>query len=87
MICRTAVELVCRSVDARLSLAERVGLRVHTLFCSPCRRVRGELLHLHRLCQEGDATRTSAGALSSEGRERIAAALQQIRRPNDERFR
>ncbi|QEL17754.1 hypothetical protein [Limnoglobus roseus] len=77
MICRTAVELVCRSVDVRLTRVERMGLAVHTFFCSPCRRFRGELLQLHHLWEADDAAPPSAATLSPEGRERISAAFGQ----------
>ena len=77
MICRTAVELICRSLDAPLSAGARVGLWVHTLLCGPCRRFRRQMLRLDAACaaaaQEGPPP--GEERLSAVARERIVAAL------------
>jgi hypothetical protein len=76
MICRTAVELICRSVDAPLSAGERVGLGVHTLFCGPCRRFRRQLRRLDAACGAAAWEEPKGGeSLSAAARERIVAAL------------
>ena len=77
MICPTAVELICRSVDAPLSAGERVGLGAHTLWCSPCRRFRRQLLRLDAACEAAarEAPPPDGERLSPAARERIAAAL------------
>jgi hypothetical protein len=76
MICRTAVELICRSVDAPLSAGERVGLGVHTLFCGPCRRFREQMRRLDAACESAPREDPPGGdTLSTAARERIAAAL------------
>jgi hypothetical protein len=76
MICRVAVELVCRSLDAPLSLGERTGLRAHTLFCGPCRRFRRQLFRLHDVWETAvNNGLPAAGGLPAEARERIAATL------------
>ena len=76
MICRTAVELICRSVDARTSAGERVGLGVHTLFCGPCRRFRRQMGRLDAACMAAALEDPPGGdTLSAAARERIAAAL------------
>ncbi|HJZ58045.1 MAG TPA: hypothetical protein VKE74_24095 [Gemmataceae bacterium] len=76
MICRTAVELICRSVDAPLSAGERVGLGVHTLFCGPCRRFRGQMGRLDVACEAAAREDPPGGeTLSAAARERIVAAL------------
>ena len=78
MICRTAVELVCRSPDARLSAAERAGLGVHTLFCGPCRRFRRQALRLEAFYGAAAGQDPPGGeTLPGAARERIAAALEQ----------
>lgn len=77
MICRTAVEIICRSVDVPISTVERIGLGVHTLFCGPCRRFRGQIKRLHRLCEAAEESPPPAPALSPDARTRIAAALEQ----------
>ena len=76
MICRTAVELICRSVDARMSAGERVGLGVHTLFCGPCRRFRRQMGRLDAACMAAALEDPPGGdTLSAAARERIVAAL------------
>lgn len=79
MICRTAVELICRSADAPLSAGARVGLGVHTLFCSPCRRFQRQVRRLDAAC--GAAAREAPSGretLSAAARERIVAALRDL---------
>lgn len=78
MICRTAVEIICRSADIPPSAVERLGLRVHTLFCSPCRRFRGQLFRLHRNCVTAENETPPMPTLSSEARSRIAGALEKL---------
>jgi hypothetical protein len=78
MICRTAAELITRSVDATLSVSERVGLRTHTLFCGPCRRFHRQVLRLHvALVNATDGPPPTDDSLSPEARERIRSALDQ----------
>ena len=78
MTCQQAAEVITHSVDARLSVSERFGLGVHTLFCGPCRRFRLQILRLHLACQHvlDEDVSTGEGELSGEARGRIAAALE-----------
>jgi hypothetical protein len=79
VICRRTAEVITQSLDGPLPLRARVGLRVHTFFCSPCRRFHRQMLHLHEAfvatvpADGGDLP--TAGGLSTAARERIAAAL------------
>ena len=75
MICRTAAELSGRSLDAPLSIPERVGLAVHTLLCGPCRRFRRQLARLDAVCRGAADEATGDATLPTEARKRIAAAL------------
>lgn len=76
MICRTAVELVCRSLDAPLSAGERIGVAIHAAFCGPCRRFRQQILRLDGCCRGAAGGSPPGGAgLPSAARERIVAAL------------
>jgi hypothetical protein len=78
MTCRQASEAITRVVDGPLSISWRVGLRVHTLFCGPCRRFRGQMVRLHALCQDlrEEEIETVRGGLSVEARARIVTALE-----------
>ena len=38
MDCREATELMSRARDEKLTLGQRMGLRLHTLICAGCRR-------------------------------------------------
>ena len=40
MNCREATELMSRARDEKLTLGQRIGLRLHTLICAGCRRTR-----------------------------------------------
>ena len=45
MNCREATELMSRARDEKLTLGQRIGLRLHTLICAGCRRT-GEQFEL-----------------------------------------
>ncbi len=83
MICRRATEVVTQSLDEPLGLRARVGLGVHTLFCSPCRRFQRQMIHLDAVFR-ANADRTEGateGGLSDVARERIASALNRADEP------
>ena len=45
MDCREATELMSRAREEKLTLDQRIGLRLHTLICAGCRRT-GEQFEL-----------------------------------------
>lgn len=45
MDCREATELMSRAREEKLTLGQRMGLRLHTLICAGCRRT-GEQFEL-----------------------------------------
>ncbi|HEV2798943.1 MAG TPA: zf-HC2 domain-containing protein [Pyrinomonadaceae bacterium] len=77
--CREVVQLLSRSMESRLSLRERVLLRLHLRACASCERY---LQHLRlmrdalRLRATRDAETKSPSTLSNEARERIRRALE-----------
>lgn len=79
--CRDAARLLSESMDRRLPLAERVGLRVHLLLCGLCRRYGRQLVFLRRLVDvftksvESPAS-PAASELSPEARARIRERLE-----------
>lgn len=77
--CKEITELVSQSFDRRLSLRERMQLRMHFLMCTACSRFKRQAEFLHRAAREY-AHRGLAAAqqwtLSPGARERIRAALQ-----------
>jgi hypothetical protein len=79
--CRDAARLLSESMDHRLPLAERVGLRVHLLLCGLCRRYGRQLIFLRRLVEvfakiaETPATPV-ASEMSQEARARIRERLE-----------
>ena len=79
--CRDAARLLSESMDRRLPLAERVGLRVHLLLCGLCRRYGRQLVFLRRLVDvftkrvEAPAP-PAASELSPEARARIRERLE-----------
>ncbi|WP_171473962.1 anti-sigma factor family protein [Frigoriglobus tundricola] len=77
MICRRAAEVITQSLDGPITLRVRVALGVHTLFCSPCRRFRRQMVRLQTAFRASANAEPPAGGegLSPAARERIAAAL------------
>jgi hypothetical protein len=83
--CRDAARMLSESMDRRLTLPERVGLRVHLLLCSLCRRYGRQLVFLRKLV--GAFARiveaqgaSSASEMSPEARARIRERLERSRR-------
>ena len=72
--CKQVSELVSQSLDRRLSLRERLGVRMHLLMCDMCRRYRRQLLFLSRASRRllGRDTR-----LPPEARRRISDRLRE----------
>ncbi len=78
--CREISRLVSMSMDARLTLYQRTGLRLHLLMCRYCTRHRRQLFFLRelmhgysRLCD----TRSKEVRLPPETRDRLREKLRQ----------
>ena len=75
--CRQASRMQSEAVHRRLSILERLGLRVHLLLCSWCRRYGHQvsvLRLLARNCEE-EAPQPAEQLLTPEARERIRRGL------------
>jgi hypothetical protein len=79
VICRRAAEVITRSLDGPLTLRVRAALGVHTLFCSPCRRFRRQMIRLHTMLEAAATTDPppppTGDGLSAAARTRITSAL------------
>ncbi|GAB4262289.1 MAG: hypothetical protein Kow0092_12510 [Deferrisomatales bacterium] len=77
LTCREASLLASKSLDARLSLAERAGLRIHLALCGACSRYRLQIEQIHDALQAAASWETPAAAfaLSDEERARLKAAV------------
>src|SRR5260370_42623217 len=76
--CKEATRLQSKGMDRKLSLFERVGLRLHLLFCKWCRRYGNQLKFLRSAahqCEEHENPQPPQ-RLSSDARERIKQKLQ-----------
>jgi len=79
--CRDAARLLSESMDRRLPLPERVGLRIHLVLCRLCRRYGRQLVFLRRLVDAFSTitetpTTPAASELSPEARGRIRERLE-----------
>jgi hypothetical protein len=77
--CREAVRAQSELLDHPLPLINRIGLRIHLLFCVWCRRYGKQLHLLHDQACKHEETLTVATPqkLSSEARERIKRKMQE----------
>jgi len=75
--CRRAAELISKELDTELPLPQRVGLEIHSLVCSRCRRYRRQLSTVENAAREFLAVPTSNrdAALSAASKEKLKAAL------------
>ncbi len=83
MTCEQASGAITASFDRPLPTLTRAGLRVHLLFCTPCRRYRHQVTRAHDACRglfSGDDPGPAA-ELHPEARARIDAALDDHLRP------
>jgi hypothetical protein len=76
--CREAARLQSASLDRRLPLARRFGLKFHLLFCKWCRRYGKQVAFLRTAMQESDPPGHLCPPqnLSPDARERIKQRLQ-----------
>jgi Putative zinc-finger len=78
--CKQASQLISQSLDRRLSLRERLSLRLHTFICEYCRRFGQQLntlrVALKRMSEhvENDTNIT----LPSETKARIAKSIENM---------
>ena len=76
--CKEAARLQSEAMDRRLSLQERLGLRLHLFICKWCRRYGSQLRFLRSAAHECEEHASPAlpQGLSPEARERIKQKLQ-----------
>lgn len=53
--CKDATRLMSEAQDRDLAITETLGLEMHLLICSGCRRYREQMDFLHRICQQHPA--------------------------------
>ena len=76
--CRDASRLISVGQDRHLSLAERVGLRLHLWMCDSCRRFEKQLGYLRQVLRRGwaEGDLPMDRRLSDEARQRILQSLE-----------
>jgi hypothetical protein len=50
--CKDASLLMSQALDRRLSLPERISLRLHLVLCEGCRRFERQMLFLRAACKD-----------------------------------
>jgi hypothetical protein len=79
LTCREVTRLVSKSMDSKLPWHQRLGMRIHLIYCVWCRRYAAQTRFLRKaaseLVNENDAL--SAAQLSAEAKREIRARLQQ----------
>lgn len=75
--CRDMTALISRSMDERLGFWERVGYKLHLVYCRACRRYRKQLLTLREIIRGADseASQAAGPTLSPDARKRIQDAV------------
>ncbi|WP_137718820.1 zf-HC2 domain-containing protein [Methylobacillus flagellatus] len=81
--CKQASQLISQSLDRRLSLRERLALRLHLLICDVCERFRQQLLLLRDMVHKlrCHAEQDADVQLTAAARQRIAARLEHSPKP------
>ena len=80
--CRQASRLQSEALDRPLTLARRLGLRLHLLLCRWCRRYGKQIRFLRRIAHEHPEKLIEAApqTLSPEARERLKRSLDRQRK-------
>jgi len=73
--CEEISRLASEKLERRLSLVERVRLRLHLLMCSACRHYDAHITKLHRILKKRQKNTWSDVQLPSDKREKIKASL------------
>jgi hypothetical protein len=75
--CREAARLQSLALDHKLSLRQRLGLRLHLFLCKWCNRYGNQLRFLRRAAREHPERLAESGPpkLSDEARERMKQRL------------
>ena len=76
LTCRDATELASRAMDQRLTLSNRMALRLHLAICKNCTRFNRQLQDMRRLFREETAADDDAAGLAPEAQQRIERELQ-----------
>jgi hypothetical protein len=82
--CRQVTRLVSQSMDARLRWYQRLGVRVHLLYCVWCRRYAAQLQLLRNATRElrPEVDALPAHSLSNEAKDKIRTCLREAMRDN-----
>ncbi len=77
--CRQVTRLVSKSMDTRLRWHQRLGIRLHLLYCVWCRRYAAHLRFLRQAARKlaSEAESNPSHTLSDEARERIRTQLRE----------
>jgi predicted anti-sigma-YlaC factor YlaD len=78
--CKDISKLVSESFDRKLSLRERMAMRIHLMMCSLCRTYQRQILQLRTILKA--AAKPDAPvehSLPEEARERIKQALNSVK--------
>ena len=85
LTCKDASQLMSQSLDRRLGLMEKAGLKLHLLICKSCLMVNKQLDFMHRICKQIAANPKDIASmqpsLKPEAQERI---LKELHRKQDE---
>ena len=85
--CRESSRLLSEALDRELRMPERVALRLHTIGCWSCRRLKRQLAFLRHMAQRfetratdhSDSESSATPSLSEEAQQRMKHALRQQR--------
>lgn len=76
--CKKITGMISESMDRKLPLSKRMGIRVHLMMCKFCKRYQQQLIFIRetlRLGRESSDRDCSFSGLSTEGRKRIKKNL------------
>jgi len=76
--CHEVSRKISQSMDARLTLLQRMGIRIHLMMCRYCARFRRQLTLLRTICRIDEPDQPTEGqgeSLSAEAKMRIKEKL------------
>jgi transposase len=83
--CHEGTHLVAQSLDRKLPLYQRMGVRFHLFMCKFCSRYRKQMLLTHQVLErynESDRAKDIFELLSGKAKERMKQALNRLHESN-----
>jgi len=75
--CKDVSELVSQSLDRKLSLRERITVRLHLMMCDMCTNYRRQILFMHQAVRQLKQRNAPTARLPEDAKDRIKKRIEE----------